>query len=406
MFVEHVHEGIGIELFDIEHAFAFPRARQHHGGTDHRGNAGGVAHGLVAGFGIGVLMIADLIEIDGLGLAILHAGCDIADIGLALGGGTQARWFGQHGLEELERDDLLALIHDRVDAGHADILQHFEMLQIGVAKGHPETDAFDFGIEFGEAFQFLMIHEVHILLADLVEVERLLVAERRAFDPFARFPVTRWRGHFADVDFRVEVGREMLAMVAAIAVENVERVDRIEQMLLDVAGEHAGHAGVETRPQQRHDAGFLEAILIGPLPAIFELGRVARFVIGCVEIVGLGREARVHDVEVLIGQGQVDDQLGLHLLNERDGGRDIIGIDLRHVDGDAGAGQNRFGDLLATHDAAAGQRDVRENIGVHRHLVNCDRPDAACADDQNLAQSRLHILYAACALKGSYRGLA
>ncbi len=250
-----------------------------------------------------------------------------------------------------------------------------------------------------------MIHEVHILGADLIEIECLLVAERRTFDPLPVFPVTRRGGHFADVDFRIEIGGEMLAMVAAIAIENVERVDRVEQMLLDVGGKYAGDAGVETGAEQRHDARFLEAFLIGPLPAIFEFRRVARFVIGGVEIIHLGREARVHDVEILIGQGQIDDQPGLHLFDQRDGGGDIVRIHLRHVDGDAGAGQHRFGDLLTADDAAAGERDVREYIAVHRHLVHRDRPDAARADDQNLAQSCVHMLCAVTPRKRPYRGL-
>jgi hypothetical protein len=55
------------------------------------------------------------------------------------------------------------------------------------------------------------------------------------------------------------------------------------------------------------------------------------------------------------------------------------------------AGLHRFGNLLAADDAAARERDVAENIRVHRHLVNRDRPDAARADDQNLAQFHCSI---------------
>jgi hypothetical protein len=37
--------------------------------------------------------------------------------------------------------------------------------------------------------------------------------------------VARRRSHFANIDFGIEVGRKMLAMIATIAIENVERVD-------------------------------------------------------------------------------------------------------------------------------------------------------------------------------------
>src|SRR3546814_15512694 len=90
---------------------------------------------------------------------------------------------------------------------------------------------------------------------------------------------------FANVDLGVEVGREMLAVIAAVAVENVERVDALEMMLLEPGGEDAGHAGIETRTEPRHQPGVLEALLIRPLPMIFDLRLVARFVIGGVHII-------------------------------------------------------------------------------------------------------------------------
>jgi hypothetical protein len=50
---------------------------------------------------------------------------------------------------------------------------------------------------------------------------------------------------------------------------------------------------------------------------------------------------------------------------------------------------------------------VAENVRVHRHLVNRDRPDAARADDQNLAQFNCSItLSARDARKRPYRELA
>src|SRR3546814_5516824 len=71
----------------------------------------------------------------------------------------------------------------------------------------------------------------------------------------------------------------MLAMIAAVAIENVERVDTLEMMLPEPGGEDAGHPGVEARAEQRHQPRFLEAVLIRPLPMIFELRLVARLVI-------------------------------------------------------------------------------------------------------------------------------
>ena len=232
-----------------------------------------------------------------------------------------------------------------------------------------------------------MIHEVHVLLTHALEVEDLFVAQRRAFDPLAVLPVTRVGGHFAQVDLGIEVGGEGQAGVAAVAVQDVQRLDGIQQVLLDVGGEDRGHAGVEARTQQRHQARVLEAVLIGPLPLVFELGLVARLVVGGVQIVHARRQTGVHDRQVLIGQGQVHDQFGLHLLDQGRGRRHVVGVDGRRVDGHAKARLHRFRDGVALGLGAAGQGDMREDVRIHRHLVDGHRTDAARADNQHLAHS-------------------
>ena len=95
-------------------------------------------------------------------------------------------------------------------------------------------------------------------------------------------------GDLADVDLRVEVRREGLAVVAAVAVENVDGVDLVEEVLLCVGAEDVGHAWVEAGAEQPHDAGGFEALSVGPLPLVFELGFVGRFVVCGVEVVDAG----------------------------------------------------------------------------------------------------------------------
>src|SRR3546814_7622050 len=104
----------------------------------------------------------------------------------------------------------------------------------------------------------------------------------------------------------------MLAMIAAIAIQYVERVDPVQIVLFKIGREHAGNAGIEAGTQQRHQAGVLEAIMICQLPMIFELRLIARFVIGRVHIMYAGLEAGFHDGKILIGQGQIDDELWLY----------------------------------------------------------------------------------------------
>src|SRR3546814_8274198 len=95
-----------------------------------------------------------------------------------------------------------------------------------------------------QAFALLMIHEVHGLWPNLLEIELLLHRHRRGLDPVSIFPVARDRGHLADIDLRIEIGRKMLAMIATVAVENVERVDAFEMMFLQPGREDAGHAEI------------------------------------------------------------------------------------------------------------------------------------------------------------------
>jgi len=86
MRVEHVHEGIGIELFNVPNAGTGPFAREQHRRANHSRNTGCVADGLVTSFGKSVLMIADIIDVERFFFAILaKARGDAANVGLALG---------------------------------------------------------------------------------------------------------------------------------------------------------------------------------------------------------------------------------------------------------------------------------------------------------------------------------
>ena len=50
MLVQLLHEGVGVEFFDIPYSRALPKALEVHHGTNHGGYTGGVAHALHTGF--------------------------------------------------------------------------------------------------------------------------------------------------------------------------------------------------------------------------------------------------------------------------------------------------------------------------------------------------------------------
>ncbi len=108
-----------------------------------------------------------------------------------------------------------------------------------------------------------------------------------------------------------------------------------------------------------------------------------------------GRQARLHDREILIGEREVHDMRRADRADQRRGRVDMIGVDLGGLDRDARAFLHRLGDRVAFELAAAGQRDVGKDVGVHRHLVHRDRTDAARADHQYLAHEKSPARYAA-----------
>ena len=121
---------------------------------------------------------------------------------------------------------------------------------------------------------------------------------------------------------------------------------------------------------------------------VFELGLVLGLVVGGVEIVAPGLEAGIHQHKVLIGQGQVHQKLSPGVLDHLDGVGDLVGVKLGSFDVDAGAFLDRFGDGIAFRLGAAGQRDLGEDVGIHRHLVHGGVADATRANNQCLAHGK------------------
>ena len=129
---EICHKSIRIELFDVPNPRFAPRMLENLLSSNHGWDTGGVGNGLGADFGVARLVVADVVNVDRLRFSIFGAGDDIADAGAAFGGLAEVAWIWQDRLKKLERDDFHALVNDRVDPRHADVLKHFEMLQVVV----------------------------------------------------------------------------------------------------------------------------------------------------------------------------------------------------------------------------------------------------------------------------------
>ena len=221
------------------HTRLVPLAREHHHGTAHSRNASRVGNRLAAQFLVVFLVVANVVQVVGLRLAVLSALENAADVGLAHRAGAEACRVRKEGLQELDRHNVLTLELDRLSAEHAHVFEATHVVEIALAKRHEETDALDARNVLGEGFNFFVVEEVHVLLADLCEVVFTLDAHGRNFNPVAlavlvRVPVAARSRNFAEVDFRVEVRCKLVTVIATIAVEDVDFFDRVELVLQGV----------------------------------------------------------------------------------------------------------------------------------------------------------------------------
>ena len=278
------------------------------------------------------------------------------------------------------------------------------MIQIALAKGHEEADAFCLRDVLCQRLNLLVVQQVHILVAHLIEVVLPLDAHSRNFYPVAVLPVAAGGGHLAQIDLGVEVGGEGVAMVAAVAVQNVDSVNGIELMLFGVGTVSLRHARVKAAAQQGGQTGFLELFGVSPLPAVIKVGRetsllaallvdgapfrvvgVLGLIVGGVHVVDAAGKAGVHDGQILIRQGDVHHQIGLVALDEGDDLIHMVGIHLCGGDLGSGFGGQFCSQLVALGLGTAGDADLGEHFRHLAALVDGNGGHAAAADDQNFA---------------------
>ena len=106
---------------------------------------------------------------------------------------------------------------------------------------------------------------------------------------------------------------------------------------------------------------------------------VTGFVVCRVEVADTGLEARLHDREVLIRQGHVDDHVGLEVAHERNQSLHVVGIDGggRYVGFAYGDGHG-----VALALGAGRDHNLLKNVAVLAALVDNYAGYTAAADDQ------------------------
>ena len=327
-------------------------------------------------------MVADVVDVDRLGLALEVEPAHLAaNAGLALGDRTEGGRVGQQRLEELDGDNLAALVHHRVDTRHPHVLEHLQVLEVVIREAHPEARALEAGNELGQALELLVVHQIGVERAQpLGHLEGLLNRERLGLHKaLALLPIAPLGRHLADVNLRVEVRREGMAVVARVAVDNVNLANLRDVVLLDIGAEDRRDPRVEATAQERHPPGFLKALLIGPLPLVLKLRRVQRLVVRRIQIVAPRLQARVHNVQVLIGQGNIHHQIRLEAADKRHQLGHIIRIHLRRLHGPPQLrGQGIYARLRPRRE-----HNLGENLRHLRQLMRHHTADAAGTNHQN-----------------------
>src|SRR5690625_1151722 len=126
------------------------------------------------------------------------------------------------------------------------------MFEVIIRERHPKACPLDLRKVLGNRLQLLVIHQVNILWTNTGgEIERAFFAQRLGFPPSAIFPITTFRGYFTDINFRVEIRGERIAVIARITVDYVQVMNFIQMELFDVRGEYMCNTGIKGRATQR-----------------------------------------------------------------------------------------------------------------------------------------------------------
>ena len=148
-------------------------------------------------------------------------------------------------------------------------------------------------------------------------------------------PVAAGGGNLPEIDLRIEVGGKGIAVVAAVAVQDIDGLNLVELMLCGIRTVSLGYARVKAAAEKGREACLLKLLPVCPLPAVVKIGgkslflaalfidgaplriiRILRLIIGRIHIIHPAGQAGVHDGEILIGQGDIHDQIRLIVIDQ------------------------------------------------------------------------------------------
>ena len=178
-------------------------------------------------------------------------------------------------------------------------------------------------------------------------------------------------------------------MVTGITIHDVEILNLIEIMLSSIGCVDAGNTWVETTTEDSRQTCFLEAFAISPLPRVFEMSLILRFIVGSVQIVATCLQTSLHNSEVLIRQGKVHHNVGFIGREQLHQFLHAVGIHLCCLHVRAVLLVEHLSQSITLRLCTTGNHHFVENFRLLSHLVRCHRCYATSADNQYFSHRTL-----------------
>ncbi len=161
-----------------------------------------------------------------------------------------------------------------------------------------------------------MIQQVGITRTDIGISQILVVFQWFGGHPFAFFIITSVLSNFADIDFRIKIGSKRFVMVTGITVHNIQVVHLVKMMFCSVGCINTTYSRVEPTTQYSCQSCVFKTFLISPLPTVFEMSFIFRFIVCCIQIIHSSLQTSFHDGQILIRQSYIDDDFGFETIKQ------------------------------------------------------------------------------------------
>ena len=271
------HEGIGIELLGRHDPDAAPATIGHQLGRDYRGNAGLVGCGLNSQFGVDLLVIGHIVDVEAAFLPVSDPARQRPDAGLPRILPARSPGWGNRATTTSRGETAVVSHPHLVGPGEAHLLQDPQGLPGHIIHAQLEVRHGQAGNEHRQGARLFVVNVVGVEDAELREIEGLETGESflEVIGPIA--PGNGSAEAFVDEDPRTEGGQESIVSLAdgIVAVPYPQLGHRVEQVLRGVRGVDVTGSRISPHPQNCQTARGLELLVEGELVGSFGVPSMA-----------------------------------------------------------------------------------------------------------------------------------